>query len=234
VDKDYKNIKIIGFDADDTLWINETYFYEAKVSIMGLLSHYASPAKIDQELVRMELQNLSTYGYGIKGFILSMVEMAITVSKSRVSNKIIDKIIQIGKQMHHQPIELLENVERVLTLLSKKYKLILATKGDLLDQQRKLKKSGLRHYFQHIEILSDKKEENYKQLLEHLNLNPQHFLMIGNSLKSDVLPPTQINAQAIHIPFPITWNHEKVKEPKKSDKKYKTLTNLEATLELLI
>ncbi len=234
MENEYKHIKVIGFDADDTLWVNETYFREAEAIVGGLLSRYETPNKIDQELFKMEIKNLPTYGYGIKGFTLSMVEMALEISNYEVSNEIVAKILKIGKEMLNKPVELLENVERVLTLLSKKYKLIVATKGDLLDQERKLEKSGLLKYFHHIEVLSDKKEENYIKLLNHLEIEPEHFLMIGNSLKSDVLPLINIKAKAIHVPFHTTWEHEIVKEEEKSNRKYKTLTNLEATLELLI
>ena len=234
MDREYKNIRVIGFDADDTLWINEIYFREAEALIGQLLSCYETQNKIEQELYKVEIKNLSTYGYGIKGFILSMIEVALDISNYEVSNKTIEKILNIGKQMLNKPVELLENVERVLTLLSENYKLIVATKGDLLDQERKLEKSGLLKYFHHIEVLSDKKEENYMKLLKHLEIEPEHFLMIGNSLKSDVLPLVNIKSNAIHIPFHTTWEHEIVKEEEKRNKKYRTLNNLEAALELLI
>jgi len=234
LDKEYKNIKVIGFDADDTLWVNETYFRAAEERIGDLLSRYETPNKIDQELFKMVIKNLSTYGYGIKGFTLSMIELAVEISNYEVSNKVIDEIIAIGKEMLNKPVELLENVERVLTLLSKQYKLIVATKGDLLDQERKLEKSGLLKYFHHIEVLSDKKEENYVKLLAHLEIKPEQFLMIGNSLKSDVLPLINIKAKAIHVPFHTTWAHEIVKEEEKTNKKYKIVNNLKSVLELLI
>ena len=150
----YSNIKVIGFDADDTLWVNETYFRDAEEEVGKLLSIYETPNKIDQELFKMEMKNLPTYGYGVKGFVLSMIELAIVLSDKRVSNEIIGKILEIGKNMINKPIELLDGVEEVLEVLSKDYRLILATKGDLLDQERKLEKSGLLDYFHHIEVLS--------------------------------------------------------------------------------
>lgn len=184
----YDNIKVIGFDADDTLWVNETYFREAEDEIGRLLSKYETPNKIDQELFKKEISNLPLYGYGIKAFTLSMVEVALELSNYTVSNKTIEAILNIGKNMLNKPVELLDGVEKVLENLSKKYRLILATKGDLLDQERKLEKSGLTHYFHHIEVLSDKQEDNYSQMLNRLEVKPSEFLMIGNSLKSDVLP----------------------------------------------
>ena len=230
---DYSNIKVIGFDADDTLWVNETYFREAEEDVGRLLSHYETPNKIDQELFKMEMKNLSTYGYGVKGFVLSMVELAIDVSNGQVSNSIVSKILNIGKDMINKPIELLDGVEKVLITLSKHYRLIIATKGDLLDQERKLEKSGLLQYFHHIEVLSEKQEANYEKLLLHLDINPAEFLMIGNSLKSDILPVVNIGASAIHIPFHTTWQHENVSKEQTHGKSYKTIDHLIEILDVL-
>ncbi|WP_341215114.1 HAD family hydrolase [uncultured Wocania sp.] len=229
----YKNIKVIGFDADDTLWVNETYFREAEEEIQRLLSEYETPNKIDQELFKMEMKNLPLYGYGVKAFILSMVEVALELSNYSITNKTIEAILNIGKNMLEKPVELLDGVEDVLSVLSKKYRLILATKGDLLDQERKLEKSGLTKYFHHIEVLSDKKETNYSNLLNHLDIKPSEFLMIGNSLKSDVLPLVNIKANAIHIPFHTTWAHEKVSKKEINGITYKTISGLKDVLNLL-
>lgn len=230
---DYKNIKVIGFDADDTLWVNETYFREAEVAFSKLLTKYETLNKIDQELFRMEIDNLPLYGYGVKAFTLSMVESALELSNYNISTKTIEAILNIGKNMLNKPVELLDGVEDVLKTLSQKYKLILATKGDLLDQERKLEKSGLTDYFHHIEVLSDKKEANYSKLLNHLDINPSEFLMIGNSLKSDVLPLVNIKAHAIHVPFHTTWAHEEATEEEKNGKTYSTINSLRDILNIL-
>lgn len=230
---DYSNIKVIGFDADDTLWVNETYFREAEMEFAKLLSNYETPNKIDQELFRVEIDNLPLYGYGVKAFVLSMVECALELSNYNVSSKTIDAILNIGKDMLEKPVDLLEGVEDVLKILSKKYRIILATKGDLLDQERKLKKSGLTDYFHHIEILSDKKDDNYSKLLNHLDIKPEEFLMVGNSLKSDVLPLINLNAHAIHIPFHTTWAHEEVQKRETNGKHYKTIVSLRDLLNVL-
>ena len=230
---DYSSIKVIGFDADDTLWVNETYFREAEEEVGRLLSHYETPNKIDQELFLMEIKNLPTYGYGVKGFILSIIELAIVLSNGSVSNQIISKILDIGKSMINKPIELLDGVEEVLKALSKDYRLIVVTKGDLLDQERKLDKSGLLQYFHHIEVLSEKQEDNYKKLLSHLDIVPSDFLMIGNSLKSDILPLINIGAKAMHIPFHTTWEHEKVSDKRANGEGYKTVESLTDILEFL-
>ncbi|MEX0312986.1 MAG: HAD family hydrolase [Allomuricauda sp.] len=207
---DFSDIKVIGFDADDTLWVNETYFRETEERFAELLEGYETKNKIDQELFKVEMQNLEIYGYGIKGFVLSMIESALDLSNNKISQKTISEILELGKNMISHPVELLNGVEEVLEKLKNKYRLIVLTKGDLLDQERKLEKSGITKYFHHVEVLSDKKEDNYKNLLDHLEINVNEFLMIGNSLKSDVLPILNIGAKAIHIPFHTTWAHEVV------------------------
>lgn len=207
---DFSNVKVIGFDADDTLWVNETYFREAEEKFADLLEGYETKNRVDQELFKMEMKNLELYGYGIKGFMLSMVESALAISNNKVSQATITEILNLGKKMIAHPVELLDGVEEVLEKLGYGYRLIVLTKGDLLDQERKLEKSGLSKYFHHVEVLSDKKEENYQHLLDHLEIDVKEFLMIGNSLKSDVLPLINIGAQAVHIPFHTTWQHEEV------------------------
>jgi len=207
---DFKNIKVVGFDADDTLWVNETYFREAEERFANLLENYETKNKVDQELFKMEMNNLELYGYGIKGFMLSMIESAMELSNNHIPPQTITEILNLGKSMIARPVELLQGVEEVLQKLANKYRLIVLTKGDLLDQERKLERSGLTKYFHHVEVLSDKKEENYKNLLDHLEINVNEFLMIGNSLKSDVIPILNIGARAVHVPFHTTWAHEQV------------------------
>ena len=230
----YNNIKVIGFDADDTLWVNETYFRDAEAEFAKLLNGFETLNKIDQEFFKMEMKNLSVYGYGVKGFVLSMVEMALELSNNTISNETISKILDIGKTMINQPVELIEGVEDVLKTLAPHYKLIVATKGDLLDQERKLERSGLLDYFHHIEVLSDKKEANYSKLLNHLDIKPSEFLMIGNSLKSDIIPLVNLKAQAVHIPFHTTWIHEQVEAKETNRKAYKTLNSILELPKLLV
>ncbi len=229
---DFKGIKVVGFDADDTLWVNETYFRETEERFAELLEGYETKNKIDQELFKMEMDNLELYGYGVKGFMLSMIESAMDLSNQTISQQTISEIIDLGKKMIQQPVELLDGVEEVLEQLHGQYRLIVLTKGDLLDQERKLEKSGLSKYFHHVEVLSDKKEYNYKNLLDHLNIDVSEFLMIGNSLKSDVLPILNLGAQAIHIPFHTTWAHEMVSEEEQVNNHLK-LSNLRDVLKYL-
>ena len=203
-------IKVIAFDADDTLWINEPYFQETEEKFCELLAPYLSKHTLSQELFKTEIGNLRLYGYGIKGYILSMIEAALQISNQTISNEVIAKIIQYGKELLEHPIELLEGVENTLETLQDKYKLVVATKGDLLDQRRKLHNSGLGKYFHHIEVMSDKQEQDYTDLVRRLDIHPSEFLMIGNSLKSDVLPVLAIGGHAFHIPFHTTWAHERI------------------------
>lgn len=204
------SIQVIAFDADDTLWVNEPYFREAEDKFCALLEDYLPHHSVAKELFKTELQNIPHYGYGVKGFMLSMIETALRVSQNNLSPIVIEKAIQYGKDLLDKPIELLDGIEEVLHLLKKKYRLVVATKGDLLDQERKLKKSGLIDYFHHIEIMSDKREADYRKLIGHLDIDPAHFTMVGNSLKSDVLPVLAIGGHAIHIPYHTTWVHEQI------------------------
>jgi putative hydrolase of the HAD superfamily len=146
----------------------------------------------------------------MKGFILSMIETAIRISDKKISVEVVEKIINHGKDLLEKPVELIDGVEEVLKAMQGKYKLVCATKGDLLDQHRKLHKSGLGHYFHHIEIMSEKKEADYEKLIKRLDVKAEQFLMIGNSLKSDALPVINIGGHAIHVPFHITWEHETI------------------------
>ncbi len=222
-------IKYIAFDGDDTLWVNESFYQDTERQFCEILSHYLPAAKISKELFRTEMQNLAPYGYGAKAFTLSLIETAVRISNNKIPAKTIDKIIRLGKNLINSPLELLDGVPEVLEMLSKRFTLILATKGDLLDQERKLQKSGLEPFFHHIEIMSDKKEKNYQKLLAHLDTDPRHFIMIGNSLKSDILPVLKIGGQAIHVPFHTTWQHEHLDQDSLEDYQYleiKTLREL--------
>lgn len=205
-----EGIKVIGFDADDTLWVNEPYYREVEDQFVSLVSSYEVNGNIAGSLFETEISNLRLYGYGIKAFILSLVECAIELTEGRVSTRDINRIIALGKSMLDRPIELLEDVKLVLNRLAPHYRLIVATKGDLLDQERKMRRSGIADFFHHIEVMSDKKSQQYVQLLRHLDIAPEAFLMIGNSLKSDIIPPLELGAWGIHVPYHTTWAHEEV------------------------
>lgn len=204
------DVKVIAFDADDTLWDNESYFREVEERFAALLENFLPSHSTLRELLGVEIQNMPQYGYGIKAFMLSMIETAIKITDGRIPSSSISEIIQLGKEMLDKPVNVLEGVEHVLQSLQGRYRLVVATKGDLLDQERKLKKSNLTQYFHHVEIMTDKKESDYEKLIKHLDIRPEELLMIGNSLKSDVLPVLNLGGYGIHIPYHTTWALEAI------------------------
>ena len=210
-------IKVIAFDADDTLWENENYFQEIEKKFCELMEEYLPQHSAARELLRIEIKNLPLYGYGIKAFILSMIEAAMTISNKTINVSVVEKLIEYGQELLQKPIQKLDGVDEVLQHLKGKYRLVVATKGDLLDQERKLKKSGIEHYFHHTEIMSEKGESDFRKLIKHLDIQPEHFLMIGNSLKSDILPVLNIGGHAFHIPYHVTWGHERIEYEVKHD-----------------
>lgn len=226
------NLKVIAFDADDTLFINEPYFQETEKKFCDLMEDYMSHQGISKELFKIEIENLGIYGYGIKAYILSMIEAAMKISNNTIPIEIIAKIIEYGKELLEKPIVLLDGVEETLKALHGNYKLVVATKGDLLDQRRKLHNSGLGHYFHHIEVMSDKQEKDYSDLVLRLEILPEEFFMIGNSLKSDVLPVLAIGGHAVHIPYHTTWAHEIIDYEVEHDNFY-SFTNITNVLSLL-
>ena len=226
------DIKVIAFDADDTLWVNEPYFRQTEEAFCELLGNYLSLRDLERELLRIEIANLPLYGYGIKGFVLSMVETALRVSNNTITADVVEQILDLGKQMLNQPIELLDGVQEVLETLKGKYRLVVATKGDLLDQERKLRKSNLTGYFHHVEVMSEKDDANYLKLIKHLDIQPDELLMIGNSLKSDVMPVLNVGGHAIHVPYHITWAHEQI-EHTIDNERFKSVENIKEVLEFV-
>lgn len=229
--KSKPHFKVIGFDADDTLWLNEIHYRNTEQQFAELMGPWLTEREAKKELFRLEMQTLSLYGYGAKGFTLSMISSAISISNGQVGSDVIKQIIDLGDSLISVPLELLDNVANVLAQLHLNYKLIVATKGDLLDQERKLQNSKLEQYFHHVEIMSDKAPDNYRKLIRHLDINPEEFLMVGNSLKSDVIPVLEIGSSAIHIPYHVTWEHEHVADMS-GIQPYVTLENFNDLLEV--
>jgi putative hydrolase of the HAD superfamily len=204
-----RKFKVVGFDADDTLWVNEPYFRETEMEFCRLMEDFIPAEELTAILFQIEMQNLALYGYGVKAFSLSLIETALKVGNHQLSCGIMENIIRLGKELLNKPVILLDGIEAILSKLGNNgTRLIVVTKGDLLDQERKLAKSGIDKYFHHVEIMSDKREIDYQKLLSRLNVAPADFLMIGNSLKSDVIPVLNIGGSAIHIPYHTTWLHE--------------------------
>jgi len=225
-----KSIKVIAFDADDTLWDNQPHFNEIITGFVKLLKPYCSEKTAWDAIYRTQVENLPLYGFGARSLTLSMTQEACKLSNYQIDAASIEKILQLGRKLLTMPVELLDSAQEVVKKLKEKYRLILITKGDLVEQERKLRDSGLIKYFHHIEILSDKKVEDYQNLFERLNLKPEEFVMVGNSLKSDIIPILELNAKAIYIPYHSTWEHENVKD---YDKNHKNLTQIEKLSDLI-
>jgi putative hydrolase of the HAD superfamily len=198
----------IGFDADDTLWENERLYQAAKEEFARLLSGYVPADQAKAVLDATEIRNVEVYGYGIKSFTLSMVETATQVSGGCVQANEIEELLQISKRMLRAEVELMGDVENVLAELAPKYPLLLITKGDLFEQERKMQRSGLVSYFRRVAVVGDKTRETYLRLLGEEGIAPEQFLMVGNSLRSDILPVAAIGGWAVLIPHPLTWSHE--------------------------
>ncbi len=204
--------RAIGFDADDTLWHNENIFERVHERYRALLARYHDAGTVDRTLFATEMRNLELYGYGVKGFTLSAIETAIALTDGRIGAEEIQILLQQGREMLAHPVELLDGVAETLAALAGTHRLLIITKGDLRDQERKLAKSGLAAHFSHIEILSEKDEAAYATVLRRHAIAPAEFLMVGNSLKSDILPVLALGGAAAHVPYPLTWGHERVAE----------------------
>ncbi|TAN33296.1 HAD family hydrolase [bacterium] len=203
-------IRVVAFDGDDTLWHNEIRFNLTQTALRDLLHRHVPDADVDGRLYEVEMRNLKLYGYGIKAFTLSMLETAIQLTEGRIPASDLEVILGWGKRMLLETTELLEGVHSTLLEVGRRYSLLLITKGDLFDQESKLARSGLAGLFEGVEILSDKNVETYRSLLSRRGIRPEEFVMVGNSLRSDVAPVVALGATAVHIPYVVTWHHEQV------------------------
>lgn len=203
------NFEIIAFDADDTLWINQPNYDLIENEFCDLLSDFMNKEELSKILYSIEMKNIGLYGYGAKSFTLSMIETALGICDSTKSKDVLIRIIQLGKELITVKVELINGVLETLDYFKNiDSKIILITKGDLIDQEQKLSNSNLQNYFHHIEILSNKTREQYNQLLSQLEVKPYKFLMIGNSMHSDIKPVLDIGGYAVHVPYHTTWIHE--------------------------
>ncbi|HBL56739.1 MAG TPA: HAD family hydrolase [Candidatus Lambdaproteobacteria bacterium] len=203
---------VIAFDADDTLWHNESIFTMTQIKFREMLSSHG-PEVVDQTLFSTQIKNLEHFGYGIKGFVLSMIETAIELTDGAVSGHEIQQVLEFGREMLAAPIELLPHSREVVEELSQNYSLLLITKGDLIDQETKIARSGLADYFDGVEIVSDKTAGTYSKILTRHKIDASRFMMIGNSMRSDIVPIVQIGAHAVHVPYLSTWEHEQDHPP---------------------
>ncbi|WP_133272278.1 HAD family hydrolase [Hymenobacter radiodurans] len=203
--------QLIAFDADDTLWSNQSHFDHVEAQLFAILIRCGDPVVIGPHLYEVQRRNMQLFGYGAKSFMLSMIETAIQLTEGNVAGHEIQQIIDLGKRLLDYPIEPLPGVEQVLSTLKERGQpLMVLTKGDLFDQESKLARSGLGDFFDHVEIVSEKNEATYRRILAHYGVPISEFTMIGNSLKSDVLPVAQLGARAVHVPYHTNWIHEEV------------------------
>jgi putative hydrolase of the HAD superfamily len=223
----------IGFDADDTLWHNENIFEQVHARYFALLAHHHDAATVERTLFATEMRNLELYGYGIKGFMLSAIETAIGLTSGRISSEEVAQILALGREMLTHPVEPLPGADAVLAELAPHYRLLLITKGDLRDQERKVAKSGLAGRFTHIEVVSEKDQGAYGRLLRRQAIDPHRFLMVGNSLKSDIVPVLALGASGVHIPYRITWAHEQVEPPADADGRLFRIASLQELPEVV-
>ena len=229
-------VRVVGVDGDDTLWHNETRFHLTQTALRDLLRRHVPDADVDRRLAEVEMRNLSLYGYGVKAFTLSMLETAIQATDGRIPAADLEVILGWGKKMLGEPTELLDGVEDALQGLNGKYELLLITKGDLFDQESKLARSGLAELFSGVEILSEKNVDAYRSVLRRRQIVPEDFVMVGNSLRSDIAPVVAIGGRGVHIPYPLTWQHEQVPEdsmPREGWQRLDSIADLGALLETL-
>jgi putative hydrolase of the HAD superfamily len=203
----------IGFDADDTLWHNESIFEKAHERYFELLAKYHDSPAVEKALFATEGRNIGLYGYGIKGYMLSAIETAIDLTEGKIGTTELREILALGRGMMNHPVELLDGALEALERLAPSYRLLLITKGDLRDQERKVAKSGLARCFAAIEIVSEKNAGTYERILERHSIAPSAFLMVGNSVKSDILPVLALGGAGVHVPYRITWGHEEAEAP---------------------
>lgn len=218
-------LSTIGFDADDTLWQNETFFRMTEQRFTELLSEHGEHQVISAKLLEAERRNLRFYGFGVKGFTLSMIETAVEVTAGQVSASVIAEILSFGRQMLQNPVETLPGVTETLDQLAGRYRVLLITKGDLFDQERKLAQSGLGDYFSAVEIVSDKTAETYRRIFSRHGDGPERAMMVGNSLKSDIVPAIRAGSWGIHVPHELTWALEHEEAPE-SEPRFRRITDL--------
>jgi putative hydrolase of the HAD superfamily len=229
-------VRVVGFDGDDTLWHSETRFHVTQGQFRELLKRHVPDADVDLLLAETETKNLSIYGYGVKSFTLSMLETAMELTERKIPAADLDVILGWGKRMLMEPTELLDGVEETLRALSSRHDLLLITKGDLFDQESKLARSGLGDLFLGVEILSEKNRETYRGVFRRRAIRPEEFVMVGNSLRSDVVPVVELGGRAVHIPYEVTWAHEEVPAdelPRQGWRRLKTIRELPAALPTL-
>lgn len=201
-------IAMVGFDADDTLWRSQDFFDDAQAQFERIISHYVDLDDVGKRLYQYESRNIAFYGYGVKGMALSMLEAAVDITDARIKAADIKRIVGIAKQLLRHPVEVLDDVREAVAAIAAKYPVVLITKGDLFHQEAKVQQSGLSDLFRRIEVVSEKDPATYKRLLNEFEISAPQFLMVGNSLRSDIQPVLELGGWGVHVPYHLTWMHE--------------------------
>ena len=201
-------IALVGFDADDTLWKSEDYYRDAQAQFERIVGGYVDLADVGDRLYAVEKRNLALFGYGVKGMVLSMVEAAVEITDARISASDLHRIVGLGKTLLQHPVDVLDGVREAVQAIASDFPVVLITKGDLFHQEAKVRQSGLAELFRRIEIVSEKDPATYARLFEEFAVAPRQFLMVGNSLRSDIAPVLQLGGWGVHIPYHVTWVHE--------------------------
>jgi putative hydrolase of the HAD superfamily len=228
-----KSSWVIGFDADDTLWHNETIFEDVHAKFCTLLAKFHDRATVEKTLFATEMRNLELYGYGIKSFMLSSIETAIDLTEGRIGTEELRQLISLGQEMLRHPVVLLDGVHPTLQALASGYRMILITKGDLRDQERKVAKSGLAGFFEAVEIVSEKNADVYAGILQRRKIDPGRFVMVGNSAKSDILPVLELGGAGVYVPYHLTWAGERVEELPEANPRFFKVENIRALPQIL-
>jgi putative hydrolase of the HAD superfamily len=228
------SVNVVGLDGDDTLWHNESIFAATHERFRAMVERYAPEAGIDERLLATERRNLELFGYGVKGFALSLIETAITVTDGRIGAGDVARIVDWAKDMLRHPVDLLDGVADTVAHLAARYRLVLITKGDFFHQESKVARSGLAEHFDVVEIVAEKDPASYRRVLARAGIDPASFVMVGNSLRSDVLPVLDIGGRAVHIPYRLTWEHERVADDDHLRRPYAELGDIRELPDLLM
>jgi len=220
-------IALVGFDADDTLWKSEDYYREAQATFECIVGAYVDLGDVGARLYAVEKRNLALLGYGVKGMLLSMVEAAVEITEARISAADLQRIVGLGKSLLQHPVELLPGVRAAVERVSSDYPVVLITKGDLFHQEAKVRESGLADLFRRIEIVSEKDARTYGRLFEEFGVAPSRFLMVGNSLRSDIAPVLELGGWGVHVPYHVTWAHEADAEVRQGRERMRSVADID-------
>ena len=230
----FNGVHVVGIDGDDTLWHNEERYENAQQRLAEIVARHAEVPDLDDRLLAVERRNLGLFGYGVKGFTLSMIETAVEVTGGEISGPEVQELIELGRRMLEMPVVLLDGAEEAVDRLARAgLRLVLLTKGDLFDQETRVARAGIAHRFWQVEVVSEKDEATYRRVLGRLDVDPREFLMVGNSLRSDVLPALAIGAAAVWVPYPLLWSHEQAERPAAGDR-FREIASLRELPDLLL